>query len=232
MSSAPLSRRSALKLSVGGASALSLASCAKADEDAADVSATEDLMREHGVLRRLLVVCRESATMLRANAASFDAGALAQVADLFKTFGEDYHERRLEEEHIFPAVRRLGGDAAALIAPLLVQHARGREITSFIKETCAPGRVATARVEQLTRTLEGFARMYEVHAAYEDTIVFQAWKNSLSAGQLSEIGDQFEDIERAQFHGDGFDMAVDQVLRIEQRLGLHELGRYTAGYPA
>ena len=91
--------------------------------------------------------------------------------------------------------------------------------------------MATARVEQLARTLEAFARMYEVHAAYEDTIVFQAWKSSLSASQLREIGDQFEDIERAQFHGDGFDMAVDQVLRIEQRLGLHDLSRYTAASP-
>ncbi len=55
---------------------------------------------------------------------------------------------------------------------------------------------------------------------------------SLSASQLKEMGDQFEDIERAQFHGDGFDMAVDQVMRIEQRLGLHNLNRYTAAQPA
>lgn len=232
MSPPSLSRRSALKLSMGSAGALSLASCAQAEQGEEDVSATEDLMREHGVLRRLLVVCRESAAMLRANARNFDAGALASAADLFKTFGEDYHERRLEEEHIFPAVQRAGGDAAALIAPLLAQHARGREITSFIKSACGSGRVATGQVEPLARTLEGFARMYEVHAAYEDTIVFQAWKRSLSASQLREMGDRFEDIERAQFHGDGFDIAVDQVLRIEQQLGLHDLNRYTAAQPA
>jgi hemerythrin-like domain-containing protein len=226
-------RRSVIGLSLGGAIATTLILPGCADSDAADegVSATEDLMREHGVLRRLLVICRESAAMLRASAASFDAGALAAAADLFKSFGEDYHERQLEEPHIFPAVRRTHGEAANLIDTLVTQHSRGREITTYIKDTCATGRVATTQVEPLSTTLEAFARMYEVHAAYEDTIVFQAWKATMSASQLREAGDRFEDIERAQFQGDGFDMAVDQVLQIEQRLGLHDLSRYTAPAP-
>ncbi|MBI3440172.1 MAG: hemerythrin domain-containing protein [Proteobacteria bacterium] len=227
-------RRSVLGLSLGGAIAttLILPGCAKSDVADEGVSATEDLMREHGVLRRLLVICRESAAMLLANAPSFDAGALAATADLFKSFGEDYHERQLEEAHIFPAVRRTHGEAANLIDTLMAQHAQGREVTTYIKDTCASGRVPAAQVERLSQTLVGFARMYEVHAAYEDTIVFQAWKATMSASQLREVGDQFEDIEHTQFHGDGFDMAVDQVLQIEQRLGLHDLGRYSASAPA
>jgi len=64
--------------------------------------------------------------------------------------------------------------------------------------------------------------------AIEDTIVFQAWRESLTKEQVDQAGDQFEDIERAQFKGDGFDMAVDQVSAIEQRLGLADLARYTA----
>jgi hemerythrin-like domain-containing protein len=226
-------RRSVIGMSLGGAVAATiiLPGCANSDVADEGVSATEDLMREHGVLRRLLVICRESAAMLAASAASFDAGALAAAADLFKSFGEDYHERQLEEQHIFPVVRGRGGAAAELIDTLVAQHNRGREITAYIKDTCAAGRVATAHVEPLSQALQAFARMYEVHAAYEDTIVFQAWKAAMSASQLREAGDQFEDIERAQFHGDGFDMAVDQVLHIEQRLGLHDLGRYTAAAP-
>ena len=226
-------RRSVVGLCLGGAIATSLLlpGCANGDEADEGVSATEDLMREHGVLRRLLVICRESATLLRASAAGFDSGALAAAADLFKSFGEDYHERQLEEQHILPAVRRAHGEAANLIDTLMAQHNRGREINTYIRNTCAAGRVATAQVEPLSQTLEAFARMYEVHAAYEDTIVFQVWKATMSASQLREIGEQFEDIERTQFHGDGFDMAVDQMLHIEQRLGLHDLGRYTAAAP-
>jgi len=227
-----ITRRSAFAITSLAATGEFLSACGKRDEASeGDVSATEDLMREHGVLRRLLVVCRESAALLTSGATDFDARALASAADLFKTFGEDYHERKLEEQHIFPTVRNAGGEAAALIDALLVQHQRGREITSYIKSTCASGSVASGAVAPLAAALVSFARMYEVHAAYEDTIVFQAWKKALSPEQLRETGEQFEDIERDQFHGDGFDQAVDQVLQIEQRLGVHDLARYTARAP-
>jgi hemerythrin-like domain-containing protein len=222
-----LSRRRALAAGVGlGATAL-VAACVKS-ESGQNVSATEDLMREHGVLRRILVIYRESAPILRANPAALDAAALGQAASLFKTFGEDYHERKLEEQHIFPAVRKLGGEAGGLVTTLLAQHQRGREITAFIQAGTSGGRIGAGDAGPLARALETFARMYEAHTAWEDTILFQAWRKSLSARQLDEAGDQFEDIERQQFKGDGFDLAVDQVSAIERRLGFHDLGRFTA----
>jgi hypothetical protein len=70
-----------------------------------EVTATEDLMREHGVIRRALLVYAETAPKLRQNAASVDAAAIRQAAQLFRTFGEDYHEKMLEEDHIFPVIR-------------------------------------------------------------------------------------------------------------------------------
>jgi hemerythrin-like domain-containing protein len=225
-------RRTAFAAAAGLAAgaALSLPGCAK-EAGGEDVSATEDLMREHGVLRRILVVYRGVAPVLRTAPASLDAAALGQAAGLFKTFGEDYHERKLEEQHIFPQVRKAGGEAAGLVATLLAQHDRGREITAYIQSRCASGKVAAGDAEPLARALESFAAMYEAHTAFEDTIVFQAWKKSLSKKELDEAGDQFEDIEKAQFKGDGFDMAVDQVAQIEQRLGLHDLARLTAPPP-
>jgi len=184
-------------------------------------------MREHGVLRRILVAYREVAGVIRAGA-TFDVGALADAADLFRTFGEDYHEHKLEEEHVFPAVRKAGGPAAGLIDTLLQQHQRGREINRFLIATCKAGTIPNARRQDVAAALESFARMYEAHTAREDTILFQAWRKSLSGHQLKEASEQFEDIEKAQFKGDGFDLAVDRIARIEQRLGLTDLGRFTA----
>jgi hemerythrin-like domain-containing protein len=223
------SRRGAVLASLGLGAGLALAGCAQSAE--AGVSATEDLMREHGVLRRILIVYRETAPVLRADPAKLDLAALGQAAQLFRVFGEDYHERRLEEQHIFPAVAKAGGEAAGLVDTLLAQHQRGRAITAFIEAKSAGGRLAAGEGAALAGALESFARMYEAHTAFEDTIVFQAWRQSLSPKALDEAGDQFEDIERQQFKGDGFDMAVEKITVIEQRLGLHDLGRYTAPQP-
>lgn len=73
--------------------------------------------------------------------------------------------------------------------------------------------------------------MYENHTAREDTIVFPAWKAALSGKELEELGDTFEDIEKQQFGGDGFEDAVKQIAGIEQALGFADLAQFTAPPP-
>jgi hemerythrin-like domain-containing protein len=213
---------------------LGLAACAESGEGKApdkDVGALEDLMREHGILRRILVVYRETASLLRAGPPRLDGKQLWKAADLFRRFGEAYHESLLEEQHIFPQVMKAGGKAAALVPTLLAQHARGRQITAYLQAVTQNGGVTGTDAAPVAAALETFARMYEPHTAFEDTVVFQAWRGSLSAKQLDEAGDQFEDIEKRTFKGDGFDMAVDEIAAIETALGLSDPARYTAPPP-
>jgi len=195
------------------------ASCPPATGDVDDVSAVEDLMREHGVIRRLLVVYREAANRLRVDRGSVPPSALHGAASLMQNFGEDYHERALEEAHIFPAVRKAGGPASGLIDTLAAQHQRGREITSYVLSVSSRG-ISAGTAEPLAHALEGFARMYEEHAAQEDTVVFQAWKKSQSMPQLLAAGELFEEIEHKTFGKDGFDDARDKIAFIEQELGM------------
>lgn len=201
------------------------------DEDKEkEVGAVEDLMREHGVIRRGLVVYREAAMRLRASPGGVPASALQDAAKLLRTFGEDYHEKQLEEAHLFPAVKKAGGAGAADVDVLVAQHQRGREITEYVLSATRGGAIAGAAADPLARALEQFARMYEEHAAREDTIVFPAWKKALSAKQLDEMGDLFEDIEHKTFGKDGFDDAVEKIAAIEKAMGL-ELGALTAPPP-
>ena len=70
--------------------------------------------------------------------------------------------------------------------------------------------------------------MYEPHAAREDTILFPAFKKAVGPKGYDELGDQFEDIERRTFGGDGFDIAIDKIADIERWLGLADLNAFTA----
>lgn len=237
MSSSPHdpSRRAAFA-AVGAAGAglvLTLPGCAKTpkddDESQPDTTAVEDLMREHGILRRLIFVYRETAAMIRKAPTSLDLAALGQAAGLFRTFGEDYHERSLEEAHVFPMVKTSGGRASSLIDTLVAQHNRGRQITDFVAARAKAGSLGDSG--PLADALESFARMYEIHSALEDTVVFEAWKALLGRKELNRWADIFEDIERATFKGDGFDLALEQVSSIEQRLGLGSLPAFTAPAP-
>jgi len=196
-----------------------------------EVTATEDLMREHGILRRALLVYQESVTKLRQDAAAFPADALEKTAQLFRVFGEDYHEKRLEEGYIIPLIKKVQGPVAAYGDMLLAQHARGREITDYLLSVSKADRIATNQVENVAKTLESFVRMYEHHAAIEDTVVFPAWKAATGSEEYDQLNDKFEDIENEVLGNDGFESALKRMEEIEAGLGLANLDMFTAPPP-
>jgi hemerythrin-like domain-containing protein len=232
--SLPQTRRLFL-LASGSAGAGMLYGCTAADDDSTesgkDVTANEDLMREHGVLRRALLVYDLSALRMERHRNALPAEPLNRTAKLIRIFGEDYHERQLEEAFVFPAVRRAGGPAATDADVLTAQHNRGREITDYILAATRRGRFSHGDAERLAHALRSFVIMYRAHTAHEDTIVFPAWKQALSAAQYDEMGDRFEDIERRMLGTDGFAEAVTQIAAIEQVLGLSDLAQLTAPPP-
>jgi hemerythrin-like domain-containing protein len=233
-------RRTFLLVSAAACGGWALSGCAVAgaakppvsadDDKAKEVMASEDLMREHGVLRRALLVYRLSAISLRNNRRSIAPDALNRTALLFRRFGEDYHERRLEEEFIFPVVAARGGPAADLVRVLLAQHRRGREITDYIVSATRSGRIGR-NAGALARAMDSMALMYEEHTAREDTVLFPAWKDALSGKQYDELSDRFEAIEHEMFGTDGFEDAVKQIAAIEETLGVADLAQFTAPRP-
>jgi hemerythrin-like domain-containing protein len=202
----------------------------KDQKENGEVTATEDLMREHGILRRTLIVYAEIVPKLHQDPSGINPSILQKAAKLFQTFGEDYHERKLEESYIFPEVKKLGGSVSELADVLLLQHNRGREITQYILRISNSEGLA-AKAHELAAVLETFVRMYESHAAREDTVLFPAWKASHSASQLDELAEKFEDIEHKQFGQDGFEFAVKQITEIEEALGIADLSKFTAPAP-
>ena len=229
----PATRRSFLRFSATAGSGILLGTQgapSHAAEETEGVTATEDLMREHGVLRRVLILYTEAAATLRRDAAAVDARALSAAATLFREFGEEYHERTLEEEHVFPEVRRAGGAAGKLVDTLEAQHRRGREITEYVLGVIRQDAIRSRGVA-LADALDGFARMYRSHAAFEDTVVFPAWKKALRPKQLDELAEQFEDIEHERFGEDGFDAALERIADAERAFGLDDLGKLTALAP-
>src|SRR5947208_105653 len=201
------------------------------NEMGGEVTATEDLMREHGILRRALLIYIATAIRLRGNPSSIAPDALQKTAKLFKTFGEGYHEKKLKEAFIFPAVKKGGGEAASYPDILVAQHNRGREITDYIIAVTQGAKIGASNAEPLAKALDSFVLMYRNHAAREDTIIFPAWKQTMTGKQPDEMNDKFEDIEHEQFGEDGFEDTVKQISAIESSLGLADIAQFTAPSP-
>jgi hemerythrin-like domain-containing protein len=137
---------------VAGAAVLGIRSGHAAEEK--EVTPNEDLMREHGVLRRALIIYAVTAPEVRKSAPPATLQALQKTASLFQTFGEDYHEKRLEETHVFPVVRKVKSPAAAYPDVLVQQHNRGREITNYILAATRRGQLAPDDAQKLATCME------------------------------------------------------------------------------
>jgi hemerythrin-like domain-containing protein len=197
---------------------------AKAGEGEDEVTPVEDLMREHGVLRRVMYLYDEAAQRLDAHA-DVPLDALAAGAALVRHVIEDYHEK-LEEDFVFPRFEQ-AGKMTQLTATLRRQHQAGRALTDQIVQL-AKAPLADDDRGKLAALLRSFDHMYRPHAAREDTELFPAFRALVGAETYRELGDQFEDKEKQLLGEHGFEHAVAEVARLEQAFGVADLAKLTA----
>ncbi len=222
-----LSRRSLVAKS---ASAIALSATATANETSYSsdegVTAPEDLMKEHGVLDRCLLVYEEAIRRIQAKQA-LPPQVFHQTADLVRRFVEEYHERN-EEKYIFPVFQK-AGKLTDLVQMLLTQHKAGRTVTAQILNLCNPEASKNpANLSNAATLCQNFIRMYRPHKSREDTVLFPTLRTILPAKQVASLGDRMEEDERKVLGEEGFEKCVTEVEELEKRLGIYDLAQFTA----
>jgi len=203
----------------------SLRSAEKKKSNQAEVGPHEDLMREHGVLKRVLLIY---GGMLRriGSTQDFPPEALAAAARIIRSFVEDYREK-LEENFLFPRFEK-ANLLVDLVKVLRAQHQAGREVTNV---TMRFANLQSLKNEsergQLVASMQQFIRMYNPHEAREDTVLFPAFRKIVSSHEFDALGEDSEKKEDELFSEDGFEKVVDTVAEIEKRLGIYELTQFT-----
>jgi hemerythrin-like domain-containing protein len=197
----------------------------KKQEDEEEVSPPEDLMREHGVLKRVLLVYREAIRRLDAKQ-ELPPEPIRDSAQIIRTFIEDYHEK-LEEDFLFPRFEK-AGRLTDLTSVLRAQHQAGRRVTDRIAQLATLQALKDhASAASLRELMHQFIRMYEPHEAREDTVLFSALREIVSKHEFGALGEDFEKKEHALFGEDGFEKIVARVASIEKTLGIYDLAQFT-----
>lgn len=182
----------------------------------------EELMTEHGVLKRILLVYRTAADQLAAGAVP-PVDAIVDAARLVSDYVESFHEG-LEEAYVFPRVREAHPD---LVRTLLIQHDRGRHLTARIYRA---GDLDLARGnarDRLRAMLTQFVGMYEPHEAWEDTVIYPALRRSTAQRDLDLLAERFADLENREFGDAALQQVLDRVAGIEEQLGVADLAAFT-----
>jgi hemerythrin-like domain-containing protein len=195
-----------------------------AEEEGEEVTPAEDLMREHGVLKRVLLAYDDVRERITAGK-PFPTRAVLDSAKLIQTFIEGYHEK-LEEDFLFPRFRKKG-NLVGLVDVLEAQHKAGRRVTERIVALSEGGLGSDEARKELAARLREFVRMYAPHEAREDTVLFPALHEVVSRHEYEALGEDFEKKEHQLFGKEGFEGIVERVGEIEKALGIYDLAQFT-----
>jgi hemerythrin-like domain-containing protein len=194
------------------------------DEEEQKVSPPEDLMQEHGILNRVLLIY-DTCRLKLVNTVNFPTETLYNAAAIIREFIEDYHEKQ-EEDYIFPRFKK-ANTLVDLTEILLQQHNAGRSITDGIMQAARATHPSDNDVQRLIFLLTSFNTMYRPHEAREDTVLFPAFRKLVSRHEYDSLGEDFEKNEHKLFGADGFEKIVEKVATIERSLGIYDLAQFT-----
>jgi hemerythrin-like domain-containing protein len=188
------------------------------------VTPPEDLMREHGVLDRVLLVYEAAMRKFDARE-DLDPAVITQSAQVIQDFIENYHEKN-EEQQVFPRFTK-ANQMVDLVDTLLRQHQSGRKVTATILRLAPNTRQEGDERRQAVAAMRSFIVMYRPHAAREDTDLFPKLRALVSKNEYDSMAEQFERNEKQKFGEDGFEKMVDRVAQIERMIGINDLSQFT-----
>jgi hemerythrin-like domain-containing protein len=189
-------------------------------------SPTEDLMREHGVVERILLIYQRILEKA-ITGQEIDISAINRASQMVDMYVSNHHEKD-EEEYIFPKFRE-ANYIVEIVDTLENQHDVARELNRQIMDLSSQG--ADISQEDLVRLLDRcgmYINMYLPHISRENTIVFPTFFDIVSNEYIQDIKEKMEDEEEQALGDTGFRGLVGRVSEIEKQVGCHDLEQYTA----
>ena len=190
-----------------------------------EIPFTEDLMREHGILNRVLLIYEEVIKRIDTHPI-FPFKALNDALDIIKSFIEDYHEK-FEENYVFPIFKKQKKELH-LINTLKKQHDKGRKITNKLQKLLSETSLDNKTKKHIKKLLKKFIRMYRPHEAREDTILFPQVRSLISPEEFKKLSEKSEESEENIFGKQGFEKIIKKIELIEKDLGIYELSDFTS----
>jgi hemerythrin-like domain-containing protein len=191
-------------------------------ENEEEVTPSEDLMREHGLLSRILLIY-DTCRLHLINNEQFDLAILRNSAQIIRSFIEDYHEK-LEENFLFPRFEK-ANQLTDLVLVLRSQHNAGQAMTDSIIRLGME--ISPDEKQKLINLLQNFNTMYRPHKAREDTVLFPAIRKIIPKEEYLDLGEEFEDKEHELFGENGFESMVEKVENLEKQLNIFDLSQFT-----
>lgn len=185
----------------------------------------ENLMKEHGVLMRILDIY-DKVVSDAASGKAFNASAINRTAEICRVYIGKHHDA-CEERYIFPKFRE-ANYIIEIVAELHKQHIVALTITDrMLALSSINGILDNKCLQTLQNLCTAISRMYRPHMAWEQTIVFPVFYDIVSMDYVRSIQKEMEAEERKMLGDTGFRGLVGRLSEIEKEVGTYNLSSYT-----
>lgn len=190
-----------------------------------EFSPIEDLMEEHSILRRALMIYEECIRRMNIGE-DFDPNLLVETTNVIKVI-IIYHHALLEHEHIFPRFRQ--ADKYVEMCDILTdQHGAADGQEQIILQHANRDSINNPETREiLINALQKSIRVFRPHVDQEDTEMFPEFKNVVTPYEFYELGKKFKEIEYQKWGENGHRQMVDKIINVEKALGINDLASFT-----
>ncbi|WP_230742715.1 hemerythrin domain-containing protein [Methanooceanicella nereidis] len=189
-----------------------------------EISATEELSREHAILTRLIIAMENVLTRLSSDMKT-DLTPLNQSALIIKNIVIDHH-MKFEEENIYPKFK-YDKTLMEVADKLQAQHDMARETTKRMLELTKSKKIGNEKErDELIQSGIMMSDLIRVHIAWEESVLFTALQAALPKSSIEELDRKMLEDE-AKFIGDeGLEKLFDDLSRIERAAGTHDISAF------
>jgi hemerythrin-like domain-containing protein len=211
---------------IGATGALMLAAPAFAQQTPAKtkateggITATERLMRDSGVLLRILAIYEAGGRRL-GGGEDIEPAIFTAAAETMRDFVHAYHEKQ-EDEQIFPHFKK-AGRMVQLVEVMMAQHASGQKLTLQILDL-APRSGTKAERQSMIDAMQASIVLYRPHVARALTDVLPTLRTLVTPNEFDELSAALEKDETEKLGKDGFGKMAKRVEALEKRIGINDL---------
>ncbi len=152
--------------------------------------AIDDLKHEHNAILFALEIL-EGMNRELATRKSIDVTDVSDFLGFLKEFADKCHHGK-EEGFLFPALIKAGlPEQQAPVAVLLAEHVKGREWIRALEAATFP----LLRSDEFRTASKGYMDLLQSHIEKENTVLFPIAEKLLTATQLGELYESFENHE-------------------------------------
>ncbi len=186
---------------------------------------TEILMRDQGVLQRVLLIY-DAAIRRLGQGEDLETEVFIQTCEVMRDFGHDYHEKA-KEQLVYPHFRK-AGRMVELVDTLQAQHRAGRTLTDNIIRGTEGARQNPEQRKVMTDAMAASITLYRPHMARETTDVLPTLRYLVTSTEFDELSGTLEKREIEAYGAEGFVKVAKRVEAIEKKIGTHDLSQYSA----